>query len=135
MPSEIIGRFPLRRPALYHLYVLQGATLTLAFGFVETLAPKAYLPFGAGWSARARVKATYDGPTLLDMTTTNGRIVLGVQGSAPDQYNCLITVPASVTDALSDWGEGLWDLEIQDPFGTVERWVEGYAYLSRSVTR
>lgn len=134
MPDEILSRFPFKRPARLDLEILQGASLTMMFGVCETIDPRVLINT-AGWTARAKVKATYGGATLLDMTIANGRVAVGIMGTPPYQYNILIHVNATTTDLLADWGEGLWDLELEDPFGTVDRIVEGDATLSLGVTR
>lgn len=88
-----------------------------------------------GFTARMTIRATYDGPVLLTATTANGRLSVGIQGTAPYQYNLGITLPNSVTTALADWGFGVWDLELVDSFGKVTRVYHGNAVLEREVSR
>jgi len=88
----------------------------------------------SGYTGRMMIRADYDSPVLLDCTTTNGRIEVGIQGTAPYQRNIAITLTAATTAALSDWGLGVWDLELTDSTGHVFRVYFGRAALNRQVT-
>jgi hypothetical protein len=83
-----------------------------------------------GATARMMVRADPDDVTpLLTLTTENGRIALGgVLGTIA------LTISATVTAALTDWGKGFWDIEIVQG-STVTRLLEGFAVLSKEVTR
>ena len=41
----------------------------------------------AGYSADMMIKDVVDGTLILELTDGNGRIVLGIQGTPPDDYN------------------------------------------------
>lgn len=134
MPT--IHRLTFNQPyAPIDLPIGQGTTLNFCLLLLETVNPRVPLTFGAGWSARAYVRKSYDGLVILNNNTGNGRITLGLQGTPPDDYNVEVNVSASVTDTLSDWGMGVWDLEIEDPFGNVYTWIRGNAYLLRAASR
>jgi len=84
-----------------------------------------------GYSARMQVRATpLSLTTLLDANTTNGRITINAPGGI-----VMVAVGADVT-ALLNWNVAYYDLEIYtvDPTNVI-RLVEGYASLSREVTR
>lgn len=89
----------------------------------------------SGYTGRMKIRASYDGPVLLDCTTANGRIEVGIQGTAPNQRNIAITLTAATTAALVDWGVGFWDIELVDGSAHVTRCYQGFAALSREVTR
>ncbi len=88
----------------------------------------------SGYTARMMIRADYDSPVLLDCSTANGRIEVGIQGTAPYQRNIAITLTAATTGALSDWGLGVWDIELTDSTGHVVRVYYGRAALNRQVT-
>lgn len=116
------------------IVVQQGATFYLPLAFVETWNPYTLLDL-TGYIARSRIRPSYDDALVVDMTTANGRITLGTQGTIPYQYNCILTIDQATTDAFIEWGEGVWDLELTNPFGVTYRWAEGAARLSRAATR
>jgi hypothetical protein len=59
----------------------------------------------AGYSADMMIKDVVDGTLILELTDGNGRIVLGIQGSAPDDYNVEIVLSAADLTGL-DWPAG-----------------------------
>ena len=65
--------------------------------------------------------------TLIELTTTNGRISLNSSGEIA------LSISASDTASLAE--SGVYDLEIIASDGTVERVVEGNFYLDLEVTR
>lgn len=91
----------------------------------------------AGWNARMHVRATVEsgGVVFPELNATNGRITLGIQGTAPDQYNVLITILHGDTDGAVNWGLGVYDVLLIDAYGRQYRPVEGTAVLSPAVTR
>ncbi len=84
-----------------------------------------------GYSARMQVRATPESSTvLLEASTANGRISINAPGGI-----VTITVGADITAPLN-WNVAYYDLEIftADP-ANVTRLLEGYASLSKEVTR
>jgi hypothetical protein len=80
-------------------------------------------------TARMMVRADPDDVSpLLTLTTENGRIALG--GALG---TIALTISATVTAALTDWGKGVWDIEIVQG-STVTRILEGFAVLSKEAT-
>jgi hypothetical protein len=65
--------------------------------------------------------------TLIELTTGNGRISTTADG----EIN--LSLSATETAALAEGG--VYDLEIEDSGGTVERVVEGNFILALEVTR
>lgn len=88
----------------------------------------------AGYTARMVIRADYDAAPSLICTTANGRIVTGIQTSSGQQFNVLITITAAATSALIDWGYGVYDLKLTDPFAHTTYVFEGRAVLRREVS-
>jgi len=82
----------------------------------------------SGYTARMQVRrTTSSSTTLVELTTENGRISLNSDGEIS------LSLSATETAALTD--EGVYDLEIEDSSGNVERVVEGSFNLDLEVTR
>ncbi len=112
----------------YKLPILQGESLNKVFSW------KAGNPAVAvdltGCTARMHVRSKVDASTtLLELTTENGRIVLGgVTGS--------ITLKLSATETSAlNWTNGVYDLEIVYLDGRVRRLISGSVVISPGVTR
>lgn len=118
------------------LTIWQGDDFALNLGlkYFDATTSSMQLLNTTGYTARMKVRATYDGPVLLDLSTTNGRITVGIQGTAPKQWNVGLAIPNSVTAALVDWGIGLYDLELVDTFGKVQKVLYGSCQLQREVS-
>lgn len=81
-------------------------------------------------TARMHVRESLDALlVLLDLSTENGRIVLGGPTGA-----VALVVDATTTAALT-WDSGVYDLEIIFPDGTVRRLLAGSVSVSPEVTR
>lgn len=87
----------------------------------------------SGYTGRMMIRADYDTPVLLDCTTANGRIEVGIQGVSPNQRNIAITLTAATTAALVDWGLGVWQIALTDSTGHVVSVYEGRVTLKRRV--
>ena len=82
----------------------------------------------SSYTARMQVRRTKSSSTtLIDLTTANGRISTNSAGQI------ILSISATDTAALTD--EGVYDLEIEDTSGNVERVVEGKFKLHLEVTR
>jgi hypothetical protein len=83
-----------------------------------------------GYTARAQLREKLDSETvLLDLTTENGRIVLG--GAAG---TITLQVTAAVTAAMT-WRSAVFDLEMVAGDGKIRRLISGTATVSPEVTR
>lgn len=112
----------------YELHIEQGAT----FGRTLTWRSDGALVDLTGWTARMQVRdpANDDGTPLLELTTEDGRIILG---GAAGTIRLLLS--AAETDAL-DWSAGLYDLELVEPLtGVVTRLLSGWVKVSAQITR
>ena len=79
-------------------------------------------------TARMQVRRTNSSSTtLIELTTANGRISTNSSGQI------FLSIYAADTAALTD--EGVYDLEIEDTSGNVERVVQGKFNLHLEVTR
>ncbi len=115
-------------PFRVRLQVYQGAT------WVRVLAWKAGTPAVpvdlSGCTARMQVRPRVDSAdVLLELTTDNGRIVLG-----GDTGQVALQLTADETELL-DWRQGVYDLEVEFPGGTVRRLAQGQIVVSPEVTR
>jgi hypothetical protein len=116
-------------PGKYNLLVLQGAKLDLTLTWTDD----DNLPINlTGYTARLYIRRHVGATAILvEMTTENGRIVLG--GAAGTIRLVLL---ATATDDMT-WTHGVYDLELIPAGGEGEviRLLEGAAYLSKEVTK
>jgi hypothetical protein len=73
-------------------------------------------------------------PTTLGAVVTDGTVTWRNVSTDVGVTNFRVTLPASYTDGLTDWGYGQYDIELYDAFGTITRLAEGVAVLSRDIT-
>lgn len=88
----------------------------------------------SGYTGRMMIRADYGSPVLLDCSTANGRIEVGIQGTVPNQRNIAITLTAATTAALTFTDLALYDLKLTDATGHVVRGYQGVVALNREVT-
>jgi len=127
-----IPRFPIRRP----LTIIQGDDFSRYLGlkYYDPADETLKLLNTSGYTARMTVRASYDTPALVTATNANGRITVGIQGTAPYQWNLTIAIPNAVTSALTDWGMGVYDLELVDTYGKVMTILYGSCCLQREAS-
>ena len=111
----------------YNMTCQQGATLDKSI----TWSDSARNPYNlTGYTARMQVRSSVSSPTvLLELTTTNGRIILG-----SSEYNIRLLVDAITTSALTP-GLYVYDLEVVSGSGVVDRIIEGNFKVNAEVTR
>ncbi len=117
-------------PERLDLTVYAGATLKRWFrltypnGAIVNLATAGYT------IGRLTIRDAYGGTVQLALTTANGGIDLTYQADADGVFwSGAIYASAAATAALVDWGEGIFDLEI-DNGSDVIRILQGVATLS-----
>ena len=114
----------------FKIEIDQGATYNKVITW-KAGTPKNAAPVDlTGCKARAQVRADIDSPeVLLELTTENGRIVLG------GPTGKIRIVIDAVTTAAIKWDGGVYDLEVEFPDGVVERRLAGAVVVSKGVTR
>lgn len=95
-------------------------------GFIQFYTP---VPL-AGYTARMHIRSSLTAATtLLELTTTNGRIVL-------DDLLKTITLTISAVDtAAITWKAGVYDLELVSGSGVVTQLLSGNIIVTEEVTR
>lgn len=112
-------------PGKVNLAIYQGATYDKTFTWIVSDVPVNL----TGYTARMKVRPTVSSSTVyLDLTTANGKIVLG--GSAGTVQ---LLLSATETAALT-FTTGVYDLELVSG-STVTRLIEGNVTVSKEVTR
>lgn len=119
---------------IYNLFIEQGATFTrlIEIEYPDPLDTTTMLPFDlSGFSASMQIRRTIDSSTpQITLTDANGRIEMqpgGVENSMRLQLT-----PADTEMLTSD---GVYDIEIQDSSGNIQRILKGSVTLSPQVTR
>jgi hypothetical protein len=115
------------KPANLKLQIYQGATFRKRLRWLNPGQTPIDLTGCAGrMQVREEVEST---AVLLELTTENGRIVLGGTAGTVE-----LLVDADTTTAIT-WDGGAWDLEIVHPGGEVTRLAQGSLCVSPEVTR
>ena len=115
--------------ATYNMSCEQGATFSKKLTLTDNATPPVARNLSS-YSARMQVRPDVDSSTtLLNLLSTGGSPEITLNSSGVIQ----ITVSATVTAALSQGG--VYDLEIEDGSGVVERVIQGNFDLNKEVTR
>jgi hypothetical protein len=115
------------KPIRYDLAIYQAATLTETLPqFVDSAGVAVDL---TGYTARAQAREDFDSVTpFMDISTANGGIILNGT-NAPKLY-------ISDDDTITmDVCNGVWDIILTAPDGTVIRYAQGKACVKKAVTR
>lgn len=120
---------------IYNLYCEQGTTFSrlIEIEYPDPVDPTIFFPFDlTGFSASLQVRRTVESSTsLISLNSTNGG---GIEIQPNDVENALrIYMTATQTSSITS--DGVYDLEIQDPNGSVSRVLRGTFTLSPQVTR
>lgn len=73
-------------------------------------------------------------PLVAGATVTDGTVTWTAREQADRVTNVYVYLTAATTAALTDWGYGVYTLEITDTFGNVMRVLEGTCRLSREAS-
>lgn len=126
-----VNRSTRERP--HRVTVVDAATLEInalsAFGLNPSGGQLIYKPPVdlTGATARMNIRAQVGGAVLLDLTTDNGGLAITGPGTITR------TISAADTAAIT-WASAVYDLEVQYPDGTVQRYLQGIVTVSREVT-
>ncbi len=115
--------------ATYNMSCEQGSTFSKKLTLTDNETPPVARNLSS-YSARMQVRPDIESSTtLLNLLSTGGSPEITLNSSGVIQ----ITVSATVTAALTQGG--VYDLEIEDSSGAVERVIQGNFDLSKEVTR
>lgn len=126
-----VNRSQRERP--HRVIVIDADTLEInalsAFGLNPTGGQLIYKPPVdlTGAKARMQIRAGLGGALLLELTTESDGLAITGPGTL------IRTLSAAQTAALT-WTDGVYDLEVQFPDGTVKRYLQGAVTVSREVT-
>ena len=113
--------------ATYNITCEQGSTFVQTLTITDNATPAVARNLST-YSGRMQVRPDMGSSTkLLDLTSSGGDITLNSSGVV------VVTVSATTTAALTQGG--IYDLEIEDASGVVERVIEGTFTLDKEVTR
>lgn len=114
-------------PLIRTLALYQGATFRAAYRWL----PGGVAQDFTGWTARMEVRPEYDADPVLTLTTDNGGITLGADGTIS------LYASAEQTSGVPHVGHRLlYDLALQQPNGgDVTRFLRGNVVVVREVTR
>lgn len=120
-----------------NIVVKQNADFALALCIIERDETNTAIVIDTtGWQVEMNVRKEpkQTNPVLLEASTANGRIVVGINGDPGEEVNIDINVPASATAAISDFGDAGYDLRVVYPDGKSEYLLEGVAFLQPAYT-
>jgi len=109
----------------YNFICEQGATFARTITVKDANdAPRDFTNYSGRMHVRRRID---DVDTLVELTTDNGRMTLNSDGEV------YLSMSPATTAAITD--SGVYDLELEDASGAVERLIEGTFTLLKEVTR
>jgi hypothetical protein len=110
----------------YDITIEQGSGFSLALSYES---PEGSPVNFTGSTARMHVRKKFSSPdTLVELTTANGHIHLGSNGSIQ------LNLTAADTAALT-FSQAVYDLEIVPPTDQPYKIIKGNVFLKREVTR
>lgn len=110
----------------YDITIEQGAAFDAVFTYEDTTGNPVPL---AGWSAKMQIRRFAGGTVLAELSTADGRIILGASDGT-----VRVHLPASATAAITI--PGVWDLDLVPPSGADDtvRLLGGRMRLRPAVT-
>jgi hypothetical protein len=119
---------------VYNLFIEQGATFArlIEIEYPDPVDPTIFLPYDlSGFSASMQIRRTIDSTSpQITLTSNNGRIEM--QPGGVENALRLYLDPEDTSIIETD---GVYDIEIQDGGGDIQRILRGTVTLSREVTR
>lgn len=83
-----------------------------------------------GYTARMHVRANIESAVALELSTANGRLVVGEPNTT-----VRLVLTAGATMNVPDFGMGVYDLVLTDQYGVDQIVFHGRAAMQRRVTR
>ena len=121
-------------PERYDLTIEQGATLKRWFRLTYPTGTIVDLTAAGYDTARLTIRDEYGGDEIVALTTANGGVSVVQEADADGaEWSGYLYLSAASTAALTDWGDGAYDLEI-DNGSDVIRVLQGVATLSPEAT-
>ena len=121
-------------PERYDLTIEQGATLKRWYALRYPDGSIVDLEAAGYDTARLTIRDVYGGDAILELTTDNGGVSVVQEADADsEEWSGYIYASAATTTALEAFGEGVYDLEI-DNGSDVIRVMQGTAVLSPEAT-
>lgn len=108
----------------YNFVIEEGATFVRTLQFADGAAPLDL----TGYTAKLQVRADYETPVLLELSTTNGRITI---------YGALGQVVWELTDEEAValfWVQAIYDFFMTTPGGEAKKFLRGTVGFERRVT-
>lgn len=119
---------------IYNLFIEQGATFTrlIEIEFPDPSDQTVFLPYDlSGFSASMQIRRTIDSPTpQISLTSGSGEIEMQPSGTV--NAIRIVMSPQQTSSLTSD---GVYDIEIEDGGGNIQRVLRGAVTLSLEVTR
>lgn len=112
------------KPVYEPIYIKRGDTYQkIVEGVLADLAPLNV----NDWTVRAHYRTNYDATSFVPFSVALSTI----------ETNTVLRVELELTDTQTSalTQNGVWDLEVAYPNGTVITWLEGPAYVTKDVTR
>lgn len=125
-------------PIELDIEIQQGSTWSLAFGpyYRDIDTEQNVLYDTAGYGGHMQIRESYGGPLLIQgLTTGNGRVTTGIQGTAPNLYSVLLSLPHTETELLPGGVVGVYDLELIDTSGRRYTFSRGRCKINYGVTK
>jgi hypothetical protein len=121
-------------PERYNLTIYAGATLKRWYRLVYPAGTVVDLEAVGYDTGRLTIRDTYGGDAIVELTTDNGGVSVVQEADATGtEWSGYINMSAASTAALEDWGDGVYDFEV-DNGSDVIRVMQGTAVLSPEAT-
>lgn len=119
---------------IYNLFIEQGATFTrlIEIEYPDPTDVTVMLPYDlSGFSASMQIRRTIESSTpQILLTSNNGRIEM-----QPNGTNNALRIYLTPEETSTLTSDGVYDIEIEDGSGDIQRILRGSVTLSLEVTR
>lgn len=127
--AGLAGTLPVTMSDPANLTIVQGDTFPYRFTYYAG-EPGVAAPVNlTGATAKMQVRASATGPVLLELSTDNGKIVLGGAAGTID-----LLLSAAETAAI-EWVQAVYDLAITFADSSVRKPIRGSVTVVKAITR